>query len=301
MKILVVGSVAYDDVITPFAKRTGALGGSAIYFSLAAQHFAPVDLVGVVGEDFKPEHRDLLQSRQIDTLGMVAEKGKTFYWKGEYATNWNDRITHATHLNVFESFDPVIPRSYRNAPCVFLGNIAPRLQIKVLDQMPKPKLVVLDTMNFWIDNALEDLCRVLKRVDFLMINDSEAVLLSGQNALIPAAKAISAMGPKWVCIKMGEHGALLIQGQRIFLAPAYPFVDVVDPTGAGDAFAGGFLGFLAAQSQNDFETLKRAVVYGSVMGSFTVESFSVDRLTTLTQNEIQDRYFQFVEMTHFHR
>jgi len=301
MTILAVGSAAYDDVITPFGGRESALGGSAIYFSLAAQHFTNINLVAVVGDDFRPEDRQLLQAKKIDTQGLVKEKGKTFFWKGEYGPTWNDRTTHVTDLNVFEKFDPVIPTLYRNSEYVFLGNIAPQLQLKVLDQIDHPKLVVLDTMNFWINSDRQGLMEALKRVDLLMINDSESVLLSDETSLVAAARSILAMGPKAICIKLGEHGAMLIQGDRIFMAPAYPLVDVVDPTGAGDSYAGGFLGYLASKSRWDFDTLKKAVIYGSVMGSYTVESFSVDKLVDLTHEEISDRYFRFVEMTHFHR
>lgn len=300
MSILVVGSVAYDDVITPFASRNRALGGSAVFFSLAAHHFTSTKLVAVVGNDFKPSDRRMLESHNVDTEGLIQEEGSCFYWKGEYLGNWNDRVTHATHLNVFEHFDPVIPSSYADSDFVFLGNIAPALQSRVLDQMTQPKLVALDTMNYWITQAKQELIATLNRVDILIINDSEARLLSGETSLVEAARTIRNMGPRVLCIKRGEHGAMLFNENRVFVAPAYPLCQVVDPTGAGDAFAGGFLGYLAAQPQSDlFEVMKIAVIYGSVMGSFTVEAFSVDKLASVTNKEITSRYRNFVEITHF--
>lgn len=299
MSILTVGSVAYDDIITPFARRDRALGGSATYFSLAAHHFSKINLVAVVGEDFEYADQELLARKGVDLKGLEKVPGRCFYWKGEYLANWNDRISHDTQLNVFEHFDPKIPLEYKDSEFVFLGNIHPSLQEKVLDQMTQPKWVALDTMNLWIKETRTDLLRTLKKVDVLLINDSEAMMLSGERNLFEAAQTISKMGPKTLCIKKGEHGALLFQGDRIFAAPAYPLCKVVDPTGAGDAFAGGVLGYLAAQRSNSFETLKKAVIYGSVMGSFTVESFSIDRVAALTDEDIRTRYDAFVEMTHF--
>ncbi len=301
MSILVVGSVAYDDIITPYASRNNALGGSAVFFSLAAHHFNSTKIVAVVGDDFKPSDRRMLDAHNVDTKGLTVEPGKCFYWKGEYLSNWNDRVTHATHLNVFENFDPVIPESYTDIQYVFLGNIAPSLQSRVLDQIRQPKWVALDTMNYWISHAKSELIETLSRVDILIINDSEARLLSGETSLVEAARTIRGMGPRILCIKQGEHGAFLVVDDQIFVAPAYPLCEVVDPTGAGDAFAGGFFGYLAAGGLDDFESLKKAVIYGSVMGSFTVESFSIDRLSTLTQADIDDRYQKFVDITHFDR
>ncbi|MCB1042949.1 MAG: bifunctional hydroxymethylpyrimidine kinase/phosphomethylpyrimidine kinase [Acidobacteria bacterium] len=300
MSILVVGSVAYDDIITPFASRQRALGGSAIYFSLAAQHFTPISMVAVIGDDFKQSDMRLLESHRIDTTGLIRESGPCFYWKGEYLGNWNDRITHATHLNVFEHFNPVIPHDYRKAEIVFLGNIAPELQNKVLDQVEHPRIVALDTMNYWISHAKEALIETLRRVNILIVNDSEARLLSGEQSIIEAARTIRAMGPTILCIKRGEHGALLWYDDQVFVAPAYPMCEVVDPTGAGDSFAGGFLGYLARQKL-DIHALRRAVVHGSVMGSFTVESFSVDRLAAIGTDDVNKRYQAFVDMTHFDR
>jgi len=301
MSILTVGSIAYDHIMTPTSERERSLGGSAVYFALAAQHFSRIQLVAVVGEDFREEDSALLQSHRIDLEGLERKAGKTFSWKGEYLANWNDRVTHYTELNVFESFNPTIPESYRDAEIVFLGNIEPKLQSKVLDQLNDPKLVILDSMNLWISKAIDDLKAVLKRVDHLLINDSEARMLSGKEDLMEAAKVIAGMGPKTLCIKKGEHGALLIQGDQVFIAPAYPFCHVVDPTGAGDSFAGGYVGFLALARDHGWENLKKAVIYGSIMGSFTVESFSVDSLAGLTPETMQLRFEKFYEMTQFSR
>lgn len=299
MNILTVGSVAYDEVITPFDRRERALGGSATFFSIAARHFAPVSLVAVIGNDFNLADEQLLEHKGVDLAGLEKVDGKCFFWKGEYLANWNDRITHDTQLNVFEHFKPKVPHALRDSEVVFLGNIHPSLQLDVLNQIDKPKIVALDTMNLWIKETRADLIDTLKHVDFLLINDSEAAMLSGQRQLIEAAKTIAAMGPKTLCIKQGEHGALLIRGEEIFMAPAYPKCNVVDPTGAGDSFAGGFIGYLAAQNDLSFDTLKKAVIYGSVMGSFTVESFSVDRLASITRDDIEARYREFVTFTHF--
>lgn len=301
MSILTVGSVAYDDIITPYDKRQRALGGSATFFALAAQHFHQINLVAVVGEDFNYADEALLKERNIDLKGLEKVAGKCFYWKGEYLANWNDRVTHDTQLNVFESFTPKVPDDYRRSPYVFLGNIHPSLQNEVLNQMGEtPKVVVLDTMNLWIKETRDDLIATLKNVDVLVVNDSEARMLSGKHQLTEAAQVIAQMGPGTVCIKLGEHGALLFQGDQIFAAPAYPRCKVVDPTGAGDAFAGGFVGFLAQSGNLSFENMKRAVIYGSVMGSFTVESFSVDRLAAISLDDINSRYEAFVKLTHFH-
>jgi len=300
MSILTVGSVAYDDIITPFDSRERSLGGSATYFGLAAQHFASVNLVAVVGEDFNLADEELLANKGVDLTGLEKVEGKTFYWKGEYMANWNDRVTHDTQLNVFEHFKPKLPDNYRDCEYLFLGNIHPSLQGDVLRQMStRPKITALDTMNLWIQHTRTDLLEVIKQVDILLVNDSEAMMLSGQMQLVEAAKTIGRMGPSTVIIKQGEHGALLIQGERLFSVPAYPLCNVVDPTGAGDTFAGGFLGYLAKTGDHSFENMRRALVYGSVMGSFTVESFSIDRCAAIGLEDIEKRYAAFVELTHF--
>ena len=299
MSILTVGSVAYDHIITPYDERERSLGGSVVYFSLAAQHFSPINLVAVVGDDFTRQDADVLTSHHINLDGLEYRTGKTFSWKGEYLANWNDRVTHDTQLNVFETFNPEIPASYKDTEVVFLGNIAPKLQKQVLDQMNKPRIVVLDTMNLWITKNRNDLLEVLKHVDHLLINDSEARLLSGKTNIMDAAKVISEMGPSTLCIKKGEHGALLIRDEQVFTAPAYPFCRVVDPTGAGDSFAGGYVGYVTAAGNEDWSTLKKATIFGSIMGSYTVEAFSVDSLLALDQEKMMARYEKFVEMTHF--
>lgn len=299
MSILTVGSVAYDDIITPYASRDRALGGSATYFALAAHHFTKIRLVAVIGEDFQKSDEKLIEDKGIDISGLERVEGRCFYWKGEYLPNWNDRISHDTQLNVFEHFDPKIPQDHRNSDYLFLGNIHPTLQTSVVKQMNRPRWVGLDTMNHWIDGAREDLLETLKHVDILLINDQEAKMLSGKQHLYEAAHAIFQMGPSTLCIKKGEHGALLFRGHDIFAAPAYPKCRVVDPTGAGDSFAGGFLGYLASVGRDDFDTLKKALIFGSVMGSYAVESFSVDRVAALTTDEIKTRYDEFVHMTHF--
>jgi len=299
MKILAVGSIAYDDIITPHATRNRCLGGSAVYFALAAARYAEVNLVAVVGRDFDAEHMALLKRHGIDTSGIISKPGLTFYYKCEYPPDWNDRITHDTQLNVFEYFDPVIPENYRDSEIVFLGNIAPSLQRRVLEQVTSPKLVAMDTMNLWIRHHRDDLVATLGMVDHLLINDSEAEMLTGENHLIQAGRAIMEMGPRTVCIKRGANGLLLLQGQRIFMLPGYPLCRVVDPTGAGDAFAGGLLGYLAKHGMDRFETLKQASVVGSVMGSYTVESFSVDQLVSLDTNLVQGRYSEFTDLTQF--
>ncbi len=301
MTILTVGSVAYDDIITPFETRERALGGSATFFSIAAQLFAPVRLVAVIGDDFNYADEQLLRDKGVDMEGLERAAGKCFYYKGEYLPNWNDRVTHDTQLNVFQHFKPKLPHVYRDSDYVFLGNIHPSLQLDVLNQMSqRPKVVALDSMNLWIKEARSALLETLAHVDFLLINDSEARMLSGSHALPEAAETIARMGPSTLCIKQGEHGALLFQGDRIFAAPAYPLCQVVDPTGAGDAFAGGFLGYLAQTGSLLFDDLKRAVIYGSVLGSFTVESFSVDRCAALIREDVERRYHEFVALTHFH-
>lgn len=299
MSLLVVGSVAFDTVETPFDKIDDALGGSATYISLAASYFtAPIKLVAVVGDDFGDEHIKLLEVHNIDLSGLeIIEGEKTFRWGGKYHYDLNMRDTLFTDLNVFENFDPVIPEKMRSSRFLILGNIMPSLQLKVLEQMNEVKFVVCDTMNLWINNAKEDLLKVLKRIDLLVINDSEARLLTDEPNLIKAAKMIQEMGPNYLIIKKGEHGALLFGENKIFSAPAYPLEDIFDPTGAGDVFAGGFIGYLHKTSDVNFENLKRAVIYGSTMASFCVERFSTKGIEDLSNLEIKSRYLEFLELS----
>ena len=299
MSILVVGSVAYDTVETPFGKAERVLGGSASFFSVAAALFAPVNLVGVVGSDFGEKQLSAFKGRPIDLEGLERSEGKTFHWQGRYSYDLNARDTIATDLNVFEFFKPRIPASYRASEIVFLGNIDPLLQLDVLNQVEKPRLVACDTMNFWISGKLEALEKTLARVDVLLINDAEARQLSGEWNIVKAARAIRAMGPRTLVIKKGEHGVLMFSEHGSFAAPAYPLESVFDPTGAGDSFAGGFIGYLAGAENESDETLRRAVIMGSTLASFCVEAFSLDRLLTLTQPEIADRFLLFKRLTHF--
>lgn len=299
MSILVVGSVAYDTVETPFGKAERVLGGSASFFSVAASFFTPVRLVAVVGEDFGPEQLAAFEGRDIDTLGLERASGKTFHWSGKYSYDLNSRDTICTELNAFETFKPKIPASYRNSEHVFLGNIDPLLQREVLDQVDKPQVVACDTMNFWISGKPAELRETLKRVDILLINDAEARELSGEWNIVKAARAIRAMGPKTVVIKKGEHGVLMFSKEDSFAAPAYPLEEVFDPTGAGDTFAGGFMGYLASRGHEGDGALRRAVIMGSTLASFTVEAFSLDRLRRLTRAEIDERFRLFKLLTHF--
>lgn len=301
MGLLIVGSIGFDDIETPFDKVENALGGSVTYISLAASYFTgPVSIVGVVGEDFDHQHIKMLEDHNIDLEGLQIVKGeKTFRYGCRYHYDLNVRDSLFTHLNVFEHFNPIIPEKKRKYPFIVLGNISPQLQLNVLDQLENPKFVVCDTMNFWIEGAKEDLLKVLKRVDVLIINDSEARLLSREPNLIKAAKIISAMGPKYLIIKKGEHGALLFGEDMIFSAPAYPMENIYDPTGAGDAFAGGFTGYLHKTRDLSFENLKRAVIYGSIMASFCVEKFSTKGLEDLSYLEIQNRFYEFRELSSF--
>lgn len=301
MGLLVVGSIGLDNIETPFEKVENALGGSTTYISLAASYFTgPVSIVGVVGDDFGQEHIKMLEDHEIDVEGLEIVKGaKTFRYGCRYHYDLNVRDSLFTDLNVFESFDPIIPEKDKKAKCVILGNIAPALQTKVLNQLENPRFVVCDTMNFWIDRTKEDLLKVLNRVNVLIINDSEARLLSKEPNLIKAAKIISSMGPKFLIIKKGEHGALLFGEDTIFSAPAYPMENINDPTGAGDAFAGGFTGYLFKTQDFTFENLKRAVIYGSIMASFCVEKFSTKGLENLSYLEIQNRFIEFRELSNF--
>jgi len=305
VSILVVGSVAYDTVETPFGKADHVLGGSASFFSVAASFFVPVNLVGVVGEDFGEEQLKAFRGREIDLEGLERVPGKTFHWAGKYSFDLNARETICTELNVFETFKPKIPARYRRSEHVFLGNIDPVLQRQVLDQVERPKLVACDTMNFWISGQPDELRKTLSRVDVLLINDAEARQLSGEWNMVKAARAIRAMGPRVLVVKKGEHGVLMFTEDASFAAPAYPLEEVFDPTGAGDTFAGGFLGCLASQAgggtrdRADGAALRRAVIMGSTLASFCVEAFSLDRLTRLTRAEIDARFQLFKELTHF--
>lgn len=301
MGLLVVGSIGLDDIETPFDKIENALGGSTTYISLAASYFTgPVSIVGVVGTDFNSGHIRMLEDHNVDLEGLqIVEGAKTFRYGCRYHYDLNVRDSLYTHLNVFEHFKPVIPERHKKSSFIVLGNIAPSLQNNVLDQLTAPKFVVCDTMNFWINGAYEELLTVLKRVNVLIINDSEARLLSNEPNLIKAAHKISGMGPKYLIIKKGEHGALLFGDNTIFSAPAYPMENIFDPTGAGDAFAGGFTGYLHKNREFTFENLKRSVIYGSVMASFCVEKFSTKGLENLSFLEIHNRFIEFRELSSF--
>jgi sugar/nucleoside kinase (ribokinase family) len=306
MSLIVVGSVAYDGVETPHGKVDRMLGGAATYIALSAGYFTPVKIVAVVGDDFAQEDTDLLASRHIDLAGLErVPGGKTFFWAGVYSADMNDRTTLRTDLNVFADFNPKLPESYRGAPYLLLGNIQPELQKSVRRQMSNVKITGGDTMNYWINDFRPQLLETLKQWDFLLINDSEARLLSGENNLRRAAARIMQMGPSILVIKRGEYGAILFHGDCHFMAPGYLLEDVFDPTGAGDCFAGGFIGYLAGQGVQpsggkiDFAELRRAVIYGSVMGSFCCEKFGVDRFRTLKREEIEARYQEFKSCTAF--
>lgn len=301
MSLLVVGSLALDDIETPFGSVSRALGGSATYISTAASYFAkPIRLVGVVGGDFPAGAITFLESRGVDLEGLqIIQEGKTFHWSGRYHYDLNSRDTLFTELNVFELFDPKIPERYRKSTCVCLGNIDPVLQRRVLDQVESPWLVVCDTMNYWIEGKNAELRETLRQIDILIVNDSEARLLSKEPNLIKAGRAIRALGPRIVIIKKGEHGALLLTDQMVFSAPAYPMENIFDPTGAGDTFAGGFIGWLERTGDISEENLKRAVIYGSTLASFCVEKFSVEGIADITYLQIQDRFREFRELSRF--
>ena len=301
MSVLVVGSLALDSIETPFGSVRDAVGGSATYIAAAASYFvSPIRVVGVVGGDFPKSGLAFLEERKVDLEGLeVVADGKTFRWSGRYHYDLNERDTLLTELNVFERFDPKIPDKYRRSRVVCLGNIDPVLQRRVLDQIEKPRLVVCDTMNYWIEKKNAELKETLKSIDALIVNDSEARLLSHEPNLIKAGRAVRRMGPNIVIIKKGEHGALLLTEQMVFSAPAYPMENIFDPTGAGDSFAGGFVGWLARTDDVSEENLKRAVIYGSTLASFSVEKFGVEGLADLTYLQIQDRFRQFRELSRF--
>ncbi|GAC1606816.1 MAG: PfkB family carbohydrate kinase [Myxococcales bacterium] len=299
MSLLVVGSVALDSVETPFGARQDALGGSATFFSAAASLLTQVGVVGVVGEDFPLAQLEFLRARGVDLSGLEKVPGRTFRWKGRYGFDLNAAETLDTQLNVFEHFKPRLSAQARKADRVFLGNIDPVLQLSVLDQIERPRLVAADTMNYWISSKREALLALLPRVDVLLVNDAEARQLAGESNVIKAARAIQRMGAKSVVVKRGEYGALLSAGPETFSAPAFPLADVLDPTGAGDTFAGGFLGLLDRTGRGDVTSLRQAVVMGATLASFTVEQFSMDRLRSLTLAEVAARFRSFRALTHF--
>jgi sugar/nucleoside kinase (ribokinase family) len=300
MSLLVVGSVAFDALETPFGKVDRTLGGAATYFSIAASFFTPVSLVGVVGDDFTAEDARAFKGRRIDISGLERAQGETFFWAGRYGSDPNERVTLATELNVFATFQPKLQESHRAAKNIFLANIDPTLQLSVLDQMKvRPRLVGLDTMNYWIEKTPAELKAILKRTDVLMINDAETRMLSNEHNLLKAAKHIFSMGPKTLIIKRGEHGAMMVDKKGVFCVPAFPLEKVHDPTGAGDTFGGGFMGYLASAPSLSDANLKRAMVYGSVMGSFTVEKFGLERLRHVTRKEINARARHFAKLTQF--
>lgn len=300
MSLLTVGTVAFDTIETPYGKAEMCIGGACTYISWAASYFTDkINLVSIVGGDFPQGEIDQLHARGVNTDGLeIVEDKKSFFWAGKYHSNMNQRDTITTDLNVLADFDPQLPDSYKSSDFVMLGNLTPEIQMQVLDQMTtRPKLVVMDTMNFWMDIAMDALLEVIKKVDVITINDEEARQLSGEHALVTAAEKIHEMGPKIVIIKKGEHGALLFNEGKIFSAPALPLAQVFDPTGAGDTFAGGFIGYLASQEDLSFENLKRAIIYGSTMASFCVEEFSIEKLKTLSPEIIKERAEKFIEIS----
>lgn len=300
MSLLVVGSVAFDAIETPFGKVDRTLGGAASYFALAASHFVPVRMVAIVGEDFSDKDRAVFKGRKIDLSGLEHAAGKSFFWSGRYSQNMNERTTLATELNVFADFKPTLPDTYLDTKHVFLGNIQPGLQKSVLQQLDgKPRIVGLDTMNYWIEGSNAQLRETLKYVDILTINDDETRQLTGEHNLIRASRHVFKLGPKILIIKRGEHGALMVHPKFIFSVPAFPLEEVHDPTGAGDTFAGGFMGYLAKAGNMNEQNLRRAMVYGSVLASFTVEKFGVARLAKVTRREIDQRALKFAKLTAF--
>jgi len=303
MSLLSIGTLAFDAIETPFGKTDKIVGGACTYIAIAASYFVKESrVVSVVGGDFPKDCLADLEKRGVDLEGLqIKENEKSFFWSGKYHTDMNTRDTLATELNVLETFDPIIPDSYKNdTEFLMLGNLVPAVQMQVIERLAnRPKLVVLDTMNFWMDIMMDDLKKVLKHVDVLTINDEEARQLSGEYSLVKAADVIREMGPKYLIIKKGEHGALLFHGENVFFAPALPLAEVFDPTGAGDTFAGGFIGYLAKTGDLSFESMKRAIIYGSALASFTVEKFGTERIAELTQEDIEKRVERFVKLAHF--
>jgi sugar/nucleoside kinase (ribokinase family) len=300
-KLVIVGTVAFDAIETPFGKTDKILGGAATYIGLSASNFdINGAIVSVVGGDFPEEYITMLKEKGLDVSGLeIVHEGKTFFWSGKYHNDMNTRDTLATELNVLADFNPIVPEDYKDAEVVMLGNLHPIVQMGVINQMKNPKLVVLDTMNFWMDCALPELMEVIKKVDVITINDEEARQLSGEYSLVNASKKIMTMGPKYVVIKKGEHGALLFHGEDMFYAPALPLAEVFDPTGAGDTFAGGFTGFLAKTEDYSFENMKNAIIYGSALASFCVEKFGTERILDVSKEEIHNRLHQFKSLTQF--
>ncbi len=297
--LLVVGSVAIDSVETPFGREDEALGGSALYFTAAASLFAPVRVVAVVGEDFPMDRLAFLAERDVDLSGLVRRPGRTFRWKGRYGFDLNEAHTLETHLNVFEAFEPELSPEHRSCPYVFLANIDPELQMRVLDQVESPRLVALDTMNFWIEGKRRSLMRTIERVDLVVLNEAEARMLAGDPNLVRAAQKILSWGPRGVVVKRGEYGAMYFADGHVFAAPAYPLEQVYDPTGAGDTFAGGMMGYLASTGNLDPDNLRRAIVFGSAIASFNVEDFSFRRLEHLRYDEVAERFRRFRALTEF--
>ncbi len=300
--IVVVGSLAFDSIETPFGNAPKILGGSANYFSLSASLFSPVKVVSVVGEDFPAEQMELFKKKNIDTSGLKVEQGQTFHWTGKYGYDLNEATTLKTDLNVFEHFEPELPESYRDSEFVFLGNIAPSLQMKVLSQIKKPKFIALDTMNYWIEGSRDALVQAISKCHALIINEGEARQLTKTHNIVKAAQIVRGWGPQIMVVKRGEYGAMLFDHGEVFSLPALPLSEVKDPTGAGDTFAGGFVGYLASQSLFSLSrsTLRRAVVYGNVMASFTVQDFGFNNLIQLTREQVEERYQRFIELTVFH-
>ncbi|WP_424492671.1 PfkB family carbohydrate kinase [Salinimicrobium sp. GXAS 041] len=300
-KLLIVGTVAFDAIETPFGKTDKILGGAGTYIGLSAAQFdIETSVVSVVGEDFPQEYLDLMTDRNIDISGIeVVKGGKTFFWSGKYHNDLNSRDTLDTQLNVLADFQPVVPEDFKSPDIVMLGNLHPLVQLSVLEQLERPKLVVLDTMNFWMDNTWDDLMKVIAKVDVVTINDEEARQLTNEHSLVKAARKIAEMGPKYVVIKKGEHGALLFHNEQIFFAPALPLEEVFDPTGAGDTFAGGFTGYLAQTGDISFKNMKNAVIYGSNLASFCVEKFGTERMVELNKDEIHQRLEDFKALTQF--